>query len=134
MGLPTAGNKGVVTGKHRIQTAAADAVEISQARGFVADQLTSWGCDHVGDVELVLSELVTNAVMHAGGAPAILVSRTDDGRHVRLEVHDDLPVSPVARDGSATGGFGLRIVDQLSEHWGTSPTPTGKVVWALIRT
>ena len=119
----------------RIETTACDPAEGSRARRLIVERLKAWGCNRIIDIALVLSELVTNAVMHAGGAVLISVSRTTDKQHVRLEVHDNVTAQPLPRNNNTgLGGLGLRIVDQLSEQWGTSPTPTGKLVWAIIRT
>jgi hypothetical protein len=80
---------------------------------------------------LLASELVTNAVNHAGGATRILV--VHDDHNLLFEVHDDTHNIPKARDtGGPAGGFGLRIVARASESWGWNQTATGKVVWATV--
>jgi anti-sigma regulatory factor (Ser/Thr protein kinase) len=82
------------------------------------------------DAELVTGELVGNVVRH-GSFPAEL--RVEwYGRRVRVEVADASPEQPVERrrDPGEPGGFGLPIVDAVSEAWGVRPGPTGKVVWA----
>ena len=79
---------------------------------------------------VVVSELVTNAVIHAGSDSDVRAT-FDDGR-VRLEVHDQFPVRPIeptTSDGVGVGGWGLRLVAALTDHWGWNPTPTGKVIW-----
>ena len=81
------------------------------------------------DMLLVISELVTNAVIHAQSAPAVVASY-DDGR-LRLEVHDQNPAPPEVRaDGDGVGGYGLRMVSRLTDRWGWEPTPTGKRIWS----
>jgi len=83
----------------------------------------------VGDALIVVSELVTNVVMHTA-SESFLVAVFDDHR-LRLEVHDHSPHAPVIADqppGSA-GGFGLPIVDSLCDAWGWEPTASGKRVW-----
>lgn len=119
--------------ERRLDTAARDSREGSEARRRLVECLTRWRCDRVGDVALVFSELVTNAVLHGGGAVRISVRPVDDDQHLRLEVYDTRPAVPVPCTGGPDGGFGLQIVDRLSECWGTTPTPDGKLVWAVIR-
>jgi anti-sigma regulatory factor (Ser/Thr protein kinase) len=76
---------------------------------------------------IVLSELVTNAVMHTT-TDAVVVATFDDQR-LRLEVHDGDPRGPVAVARAAAGGFGLTIVAALCDAWGWEPTTFGKRVW-----
>lgn len=91
------------------------------------------GCDEdlAGDALLCLSELVTNALLHAGGA--VCVELTVTPSHVRLEVSDGLPLH-VPFDRST--GRGLAIVDQLSRAWGSFAADVGarptKTVWAEL--
>jgi two-component sensor histidine kinase len=87
--------------------------------------------DHArcGDLLLCVSEVVTNAVLHARSAARITLHRRD--QVLTVEVEDDDPTLPVRRPHSdtATTGRGLRILDELTLRWGTRPAPTGKVVW-----
>jgi anti-sigma regulatory factor (Ser/Thr protein kinase) len=69
---------------------------------------------------IVLSELVTNAVMHTA-TDAVVVATFDDHR-LRFEVHDGDPRGPVAVAGAAAGGFGLTIVAALCDAWGWEPS------------
>ncbi len=83
------------------------------------------------DVLLVISELVTNAVVHGGAAPA-LVLRVGDERLV-VEVHDPSPVvpQPLVADPARIGGWGLGLVARLTDRWGVKGTELGgKAVWA----
>ena len=83
----------------------------------------------VEDALLVVSELTTNALIHAGSATTMEVS-FDDGR-LRIEVHDEDPVPPQLRDEpDGNGGWGLRVVAGLADVWGWVPTSSGKQVWA----
>lgn len=102
------------------------------ARRFVRRVLDDLGCQEVAeDAELLVSEVVTNAVLHGGGASTpVRVERIDDG--VRIEVVDPghvFPAEPQEVDLSTPGGLGLSIVDNLSDRWGVTPTDQGKVVW-----
>jgi anti-sigma regulatory factor (Ser/Thr protein kinase) len=78
---------------------------------------------------LLASELVTNAVIHAA-TPLVLSVALDDG-HLRVLVEDDDEHAPVmAAERGPHGGFGLHIVEELADSWGTSRRPgAGKVVW-----
>jgi anti-sigma regulatory factor (Ser/Thr protein kinase) len=101
-----------------------------QARRAVARWLVGVGCpeETKGDVLLVVSELVTNAVTHAHAAPIVEAS-FDDGR-LRLEVHDTDPAPPTILPVSGPhGGYGLRIVACLCDAWGWTAMPEGKRVW-----
>lgn len=80
-------------------------------------------------VELLTSEVVTNAIVHANAAPSLVV-RLGRGR-VRVEVHDQHGDVPVHRrpDPLASSGRGMEIVDQLAREWGVEHVPNGKRVW-----
>jgi len=108
-----------------------------------------WGLDELADpIELVVSELVTNAVQasvdHDGrprysadtGIACVHLRLSTDGRAALIEVWDEntqmpTPVQPGLVD---EGGRGLMLVDALTERWGWSlpPSGRGKVVWALV--
>jgi anti-sigma regulatory factor (Ser/Thr protein kinase) len=118
---------------HRLEATAMEPAAIASVRHLVVEHLDSWGCgDTNDDVAVVLSELVTNAVVHAGGAVKIAV--VCGGRRVRIEVHDNGSGRPhIPNPDSIPGGLGLHIVAQLSERWGSEPTSTGKLVWAILQ-
>jgi hypothetical protein len=84
------------------------------------------------DVQLVVSELATNAVIHAGTPFSVSVS--SDGSVMRIAVSDWSAIRPVLRDGSpaALSGRGLRLVAAVSSAWGVDPSPDGKTVWAEL--
>lgn len=85
-----------------------------------------------GDVALVVSELVTNAVLHARGPIEFEVTVDDDVIEVRVSDHTvDLPKITFA-NGDQVGGAGLRIVDRLARYWGVEQHPDGKVVWCQL--
>lgn len=83
----------------------------------------------VDEVELAVSELATNAVVHAGTEFVLRVSA--DGNGVRVEVADGNTHAPAPRDYAATArtGRGLRMVEQVADRWGVTLTPDGKAVW-----
>jgi hypothetical protein len=105
------------------------------ARRFVAGLLACRpfaGRVDPDDVQLVVSELATNAVVHAGTPFSISVS--SDGAVMRIEVSDWSAAPPVMRDGAvgALSGRGLRLVAAVSGNWGVEPGPDGKTVWAEL--
>lgn len=118
------------TSTYQVEATVTEPAAITSVRHRVVEQLVAWGCADTEDVAMVLSELVTNAVVHAGGAVHITVTR--DGPRVRIAVHDNGSGWPHLTDGGSTGGLGLRLVAELSERWGAEPTATGKVVWAAV--
>ena len=105
------------------------------ARRFVAGLL---GCrpfaDRVSpdDVQLVVSELATNAVIHAGTPFSVSVS--SDGSVMRIGVSDWSAIRPVMRDRppTALSGRRLRLVAAVSSAWGVDASPVGKTVWAEL--
>ena len=86
--------------------------------------------DVLDDAEVVVSELVTNAV--AAGSHAVYVALALHREWLRLTVEDDAPGEPHPTRASPRdqGGRGLRVVDALTGRWGTTVLDTGKQVWA----
>lgn len=83
------------------------------------------------DVALVLvSELVTNAVIHGLSNPRLSVEASASGA-LHVEVGDDDSRYPVVRghDNGSLSGRGLRLLEDLASRWGVRPDPPGKVVW-----
>lgn len=112
---------------------------VGRARRELRDVLTEWKLGELTDsAELVLSELMTNAVRHARSPRGRLVEtryeRTATG--VRIEVHDANPHLPRMRRAADTDeyGRGLLLVDAVTGHrWGvTSREGVGKLVWAHL--
>ncbi|WP_326652997.1 SpoIIE family protein phosphatase [Streptomyces sp. NBC_01750] len=109
---------------------------VATARAFVRDTLQGWGyADVVDDAVVLTSELVTNAVVHAGTSADVLCLRTEDG--VRVEVADRYPEReiPIQGTGLSLGspdrenGRGLLLCAALASRWGVEYTPTYKQVW-----
>jgi anti-sigma regulatory factor (Ser/Thr protein kinase) len=110
------------------------------ARAFAADALQSWAAParEVDAVQLVVSELVTNAVLHAPESPSIILELFRTSEAVRVLVSDHSPREPVRREGpapwSAGSGRGVALVDSIADRWGTEPrSPRGKTVWCELR-
>ncbi|WP_435823841.1 SpoIIE family protein phosphatase [Kitasatospora aureofaciens] len=104
--------------------------EVARVRAAATRQLAEWGLDEAAFVtELVLSELVTNAVRYA--AAPIRVRLLYD-RTLICEVSDGSSTAPHLRYAVAEdeGGRGLFLVAQLTERWGVRYTPGGKIIWA----
>ncbi|MFE6482284.1 SpoIIE family protein phosphatase [Streptomyces sp. NPDC057757] len=109
---------------------------VATARSFVRDTLQGWGfADIVDDAVVLTSELVTNAVVHAGTSADVLCLRSDDG--VRIEVADRYPEREIPLQATAInmgnpdseGGRGLQLCAALAGRWGVEYTPTQKQVW-----
>jgi serine phosphatase RsbU (regulator of sigma subunit)/anti-sigma regulatory factor (Ser/Thr protein kinase) len=107
-----------------------DPAAVAEVRAAVTRKLAEWGLDELTfTTELILSELVTNAIRY-GGAP-IQVRMLRD-RNLICEVYDSSSTSPHLRYATMTdeGGRGLFLVAQLADRWGTRYLPAGKVIWA----
>ncbi len=101
------------------------------ARRFLRDTLRDWdAATYTDTAELVLTELVTNAILHAKTDIVVRVDLSSDV--LRLEVVDHSLRQPIARHYSAeaTTGRGLALVDALTRRWGVEPEQAGKTVWA----
>ncbi|MFJ2900853.1 SpoIIE family protein phosphatase [Streptomyces sp. NPDC087212] len=108
---------------------APDPAEVRHARAIVRRQLADWGLTPLADhAELMVSELVTNAVRHAHRRPVAL--RLVRGDTLLCEVDDDDHEVPYLRRAGAGDEFGrgLRVVSALAREWGTSRTKAGKTV------
>ncbi|MGW3125128.1 SpoIIE family protein phosphatase [Streptomyces sp. NPDC001123] len=102
---------------------------VADARRLVAEQLALWGMAETAFVtQLVVSELVTNAMRHAGGPIRL---RLIKGETLICEVSDGSSVSPHLRRARVfdEGGRGLFMVAQFTQRWGTRYTRTGKTIW-----
>ncbi|WP_229847559.1 SpoIIE family protein phosphatase, partial [Kitasatospora griseola] len=107
-----------------------DPAAVAHVRAAVNDQLDAWGIEEEAfATELILSELVTNAVRY--GAPPIHVRLIRDAALV-CEVSDGTSTAPHLRYAATTdeGGRGLFLVAQLADRWGTRYTETGKIIWS----
>jgi anti-sigma regulatory factor (Ser/Thr protein kinase) len=112
----------------------AAASSVPSARRFLQELIGgSVPPDCVETAQLCLSELVTNAVLHAGSPLQVTVMTGPDT--VRLEVHDTSTVIPqrIPHTPGSTTGRGLGLVEVLSRAWGVDPAPRGgKVVWCVL--
>jgi anti-sigma regulatory factor (Ser/Thr protein kinase) len=97
-----------------------------QARAAIRDQLSDLSAERLETAVLLISELVTNAIMHGAGRIVMTIER--DGSLTRFAVNDEGDGTPHVRDDPGPeGGWGLRLVEQLAARWGLRRTGTG--VW-----
>jgi anti-sigma regulatory factor (Ser/Thr protein kinase) len=110
------------------------------AREATRKTLCSWGLqDHVDVAELIISELVTNAIRHGTGPVGTRISR--ERRYLHLEVHDDGPERPIRRHATTQDESwrGLTVIDGLMQLYGgnflvvNDETGDGKTVCVSIR-
>ncbi|MFI1169846.1 SpoIIE family protein phosphatase [Streptomyces sp. NPDC020801] len=115
-----------------------DPAAVAPVRTACVRRLTEWGLEQVAfTAELILSELITNAIRYGAEPVAVRLLRTvpisgpAPGTLI-LEVSDGSSTSPRLRRAKVTdeGGRGLFLVARFAERWGTRYTPTGKVIWA----
>ena len=111
---------------------AAEPTSVRQARSWVLQRLLDHGLVHlVDDLQLVVSELATNAMVHAETPFLVTLSASEEA--VRLEVLDGAQSGPVRVSAQVleTNGRGVSIVDTLSRAWGVNGDASGgKSVWA----
>jgi anti-sigma regulatory factor (Ser/Thr protein kinase) len=104
------------------------------ARHFVIDTLQAWGVESrlVDNAALVVTELTTNAMMHAGSGSKVRISARRDA--ICIAVEDAAAALPIQRSPAAlvSSGRGLAMVAALSQQWGADLLDDGKVVWAEL--
>ncbi|MEV6314371.1 ATP-binding protein [Streptomyces sp. NPDC051776] len=138
-----AGQRGVSVLNKRLRRA--DLAAVAEVRESLRELLRqqSWGKEERADIaELLISELVTNALIHTGREaevtatlvgqePGGAVPAPQDEDRLRVEVRDFADRRPVVRrpDGEGTGGRGMMLVQALADAWGVRPVGAGKVVW-----
>ncbi|MCX4585657.1 ATP-binding protein [Streptomyces sp. NBC_01481] len=117
---------------------------VGRCRDFTEQALADWGwtpartrqdAELAEDVLLLVSELVTNACLHAGGPTELVLNHTGD--RLRIEVADASPEPPrprVPQVVSQPGGHGLIVIERLARSWGWAPVGDGKVVWLEVGT
>ncbi|MFD3610274.1 ATP-binding protein [Streptomyces atroolivaceus] len=120
-----------------------DPAEVGRARRWARSRLIGSGMEDdeplAETLILLISELVTNAVVHTG-CPAVLrmlfgpANPTGSAGTVRVEVADNScrPPQPRHAAGEETGGRGLELVDGLADRWGWQPEGAGKRIWCEI--
>lgn len=112
---------------------ACDLTSPGDARRFACEVLQQWHRPElIGAAELVVSELATNAVVHAKSAFVLTLANL--GLSVRLSISDDSTVQPELQhpDMATPHGRGMLLVAAMTDGWGTEPRLDGKTVWALL--
>lgn len=111
----------------------ADARSVGRARRFCASQLGDWGAapDLIDTCLLLVSELATNAVLHARTPFTVTISRPKD---LRVEVADADPTLPQVREYSidAASGRGLQLISSMAKDYGAGSVDGGKAVWFVL--
>jgi anti-sigma regulatory factor (Ser/Thr protein kinase) len=122
---------------------------IGRSRRFVGEALAQWLESAVGeaadpaeagrirdqfvqDMQILVSEVVTNACVHTGGPLGLLVDCAPE--RLRIEVTDSSSVAPVPREPGQgePGGYGLLVAQRLARSWGSEPHGEGKAVWLEV--
>ena len=114
---------------HATWTLGRELTSVGQARSLIREPMERWGLDDMIPVtELLVSELVTNALRYSPGAVTLRLVR--EGALV-CEVGDNSAALPRLRQASRDdeNGRGLQVVSQFASRWGARRTSTGKVVW-----
>ncbi|PNE41599.1 SpoIIE family protein phosphatase [Streptomyces noursei] len=110
----------------------ADPSAVGEARRSAADQLARWGLTRLEfSTELIVSELVTNAIRHASGPIGLRMIRAES---LICEVSDGSSTAPHLRHARTTdeGGRGLFLIAGYARRWGARYTPQGKFIWAEL--
>ena len=107
---------------------------VAEARAYANEQMRGSSPRAVDVVELLVSELASNAVTHAATPFTVSVHR--DEQQTRVEVSDTGIGQPCVRppDALASNGRGLQLLAALADSWGVEPSETGKTVWFLLGT
>ena len=107
---------------------------VADAREFVSLRLRAHGLEgHVDVVKLVVSELATNAVVHAAGPFTVSLERQNGSLTLRVTDTSLQPLrGPIFSTSQNPSGRGLHIVASLSSGWGVNPERHGKTVWATF--
>ncbi|MEZ0362168.1 STAS domain-containing protein [Mycobacterium sp. pUA109] len=107
---------------------------LRRSRELVAEWLQAWSDDHLIPVAKVIVDVLVENVLHHTDSSPVVVAETA-GSTVTIAVQDASSTAAVRREVPAGGvahASGLAVVAALSCAWGSTPTPTGKTVWAVI--
>lgn len=129
-GIPMAAQSGHGQRAEAARSFRGEATELGAVRQFVVDTLLRWGQDrHLENASIVVSELATNAIMHARSD--FIVSMSSGDGSFRLSVRDASTTLPSVRAPLPTmmSGRGLLLIGVLAQRWGTQIIGDGKVVW-----
>ena len=111
----------------------AEPAAVSRARAWAAQLCQQWNAGDVcDDAALLVSELVNNAILHAGTELLVELSRAGNTILIAVTDGSTRPVRLRTSAPQAKAGRGLLLVDALSTRWGVTAWPTGKRVWAEL--
>lgn len=117
----------------RVLDASRDIGAGTQARALVREALHDWDLAGIADeATLVVTELVTNAVVHGDSSFRLQLSRTPGAFRIEVVDEGEGTPEPQPQDTEAEGGRGIMLVDAMASSWGVESVPSGKVVWAEI--
>jgi DNA-binding NarL/FixJ family response regulator len=120
--------------RSRQRTLEPDMASSAAARRFMEETLSRWDCAAVLDVvNLLVTELVTNAVVHGGSEAEVSVVLTPSALRVEVADHNEFIPAPNDASDWATSGRGLALVEGLSRAWGIERVPGGKVIWFEVQ-
>ena len=128
--VPTDADAGWGVSRSTAVTLERDPASVAEARRVVREFAAEHGLDAVlDDVQLLTSEVVTNAILHAGTAVGLRLIAVAD--RLRVEASDGSGARPVRREANAeaTNGRGLLLLDRVATSWDVVGTPDGKLVW-----
>jgi serine phosphatase RsbU (regulator of sigma subunit)/anti-sigma regulatory factor (Ser/Thr protein kinase) len=114
----------------RYATFPPEVASVAAARRFVGETLRNWGVDEVDDAMLLTSELVTNAIVHAGTEVEVVCETL--GGQVRVEVHDRHQARRIPVPGDQVSGRGLLFPETLAISWGVTYGQGDKQVWFTV--
>jgi anti-sigma regulatory factor (Ser/Thr protein kinase) len=105
------------------------------AREVVRHACAQWALEKAAaPAEMIVTELVGNAVRHAGGATELLLTLRDPYLHLSVRDHSHTePVRKLPDPDTGEGGRGLLLVDAVAAGWGVVQVDDGKIVWATVR-
>jgi CheY-like chemotaxis protein/anti-sigma regulatory factor (Ser/Thr protein kinase) len=126
-------NIGRTPGDVRVLDAPHDVGAGTRARALVREAVRDWNLAAIfDDAALVVTELVTNAVIHGGSTFRLQLSRTTSAFRIEVVDEGDGTPEPQPQDTEAEGGRGIMLVDAMASSWGVESVPSGKLVWAEI--
>lgn len=111
----------------------AEVSSVPLAREFVRRLLADWGAGHLFDAaSLIVTELATNAVLHAASPYTVLVTHADEVLRIEVADGDEGTPEPQPFSADAETGRGIVLVSAVSSSWGIDSHPHGKVTWAEL--
>ena len=108
-----------------------DPASIGHARRLTVSSCSAWGLSCGPQAELVVSELVANAVLHGWGPVGLRLRHSARGLVVEVDDGNPTPPTAVAAERRGIGGYGIHVVERLAE-WGWHRSGPGKTVWARV--